>query len=39
MTFLIDKHGIIRHVFSSQFQPAKHVSLALGVLQTLRGEE
>jgi thioredoxin-dependent peroxiredoxin len=38
-TFLIDKHGVIRHVFSSQFQPAKHVSLALGALQKLRGEE
>jgi peroxiredoxin Q/BCP len=38
-TFLIDKHGVIRHVFSSQFQPDKHVSEALGALQKLRGEE
>ena len=36
-TFLIDKQGIIRHVFSSQFQPAKHVTETLGVLQRLRG--
>jgi peroxiredoxin Q/BCP len=35
-TFLIDQQGVIRHVFSSQFQPAKHVSEALGVLQALR---
>ncbi len=36
-TFLIDKEGIIQHVFSSQFQPAKHVSDALAALQKLRG--
>ena len=36
-TFLIDKQGIIRHVFSSQFQPGKHVTEMLGVLQRLRG--
>jgi len=37
-TFLIDKQGIIRHVFSAQFQPTQHVAEALGVLQKLRGE-
>jgi peroxiredoxin Q/BCP len=36
VTFLIDKRGIIRHMFSSQFQPAKHVSAMLGVLGKLR---
>jgi peroxiredoxin Q/BCP len=35
-TFLIDKQGIVRHVFSSQFQPNKHVTEMLGVLQKLR---
>jgi thioredoxin-dependent peroxiredoxin len=38
-TFLIDRQGVIRHVFSSQFLPMKHVSTALGVLERLRDEE
>jgi len=36
-TFLIDKQGVIRHVFSAQFQPTKHVEIALGVLRKLHG--
>ena len=36
-TFLIDRGGIIRHVFSSQFLPTKHVTEALAVLKSLRG--
>jgi peroxiredoxin Q/BCP len=32
VTFLIDKQGIIRMVFSSQIQPRKHISEALRVL-------
>ena len=32
VTFLIDKQGIIRMVFSSQIQPKKHISEALRVL-------
>ena len=35
-TFLIDKNGIIQRVFSSQFQPAKHVTEALAALRKLR---
>ncbi len=35
-TFLIDKNGIIQRVFSSQFQPAKHVSETLAALRKLR---
>jgi thioredoxin-dependent peroxiredoxin len=35
-TFLIDRNGIIQRVFSSQFQPAKHVSEALDALRKLR---
>ena len=38
VTYLIDKSGIVRHIFSSQLQPAKHVAEALRVLATLRGE-
>jgi peroxiredoxin Q/BCP len=33
VTFLIDKQGVVRHVFSSQFQPSKHASEALGILR------
>lgn len=32
VTFLIDKQGVIRMVFSSQIQPKKHISKALRVL-------
>ena len=38
VTYLIDREGVIRHIFSSQFQPASHVSEALRVLRTLRGD-
>jgi thioredoxin-dependent peroxiredoxin len=34
-TFLIDREGVIRHVFSSQFLPTKHVTEALSVLKSL----
>ena len=32
VTYLVDKQGIIRMVFSSQMQPRKHISEALKVL-------
>lgn len=35
-TFLIDRDGIVRHLFSSQFRPLKHVSEMLAVLETLK---
>jgi thioredoxin-dependent peroxiredoxin len=34
-TYVIDKAGVIRHIFSSQFLPTKHVSEALSVLNGL----
>jgi peroxiredoxin Q/BCP len=34
-TYVIDKEGIIRRIFSSQFLPTKHVSEALAALKTL----
>ncbi len=37
VTFLIDKQGIIRMVFSSQIQPKKHISEALRVLSEITG--
>ena len=38
VTYIIDKQGIVRHIFSSQFAPQMHVAEALKVLQTLREE-
>jgi thioredoxin-dependent peroxiredoxin len=35
VTYLIDREGIVRHIFSSQFQPSRHVDEALGVLKRL----
>ena len=35
VTFIIDKKGVVRHVFSSQFQPEKHIEEALKILKEL----
>lgn len=35
VTFVIDKSGIVQHVFSSQFSAQKHVDEALVVLRSL----
>ena len=35
VTHIIDKEGTIRHIFSSQFQPEKHIQEALDVLKRL----
>ncbi len=39
VTYIIDKKGIVRHIFSSQFAPLLHVSEALKVLQEINKEE
>jgi peroxiredoxin Q/BCP len=39
VTYIIDKQGIVRHIFSAHFAPQMHVSEALKVLQTLNAEE
>ncbi len=36
VTYLIDRDGIVRHIFSSQLQPKRHVAEALDVLARLR---
>lgn len=36
VTYVIDKKGIIRHIFSSQFQPKKHIKEALDALKKLK---
>lgn len=38
VTYLIDRNGIVRHIFASQLQPAQHVEEALRVLKQIRGE-
>lgn len=38
VTFVIDKRGVVRHVFSSQFHPKSHVDEALRVIDTLSRE-
>jgi peroxiredoxin Q/BCP len=36
VTYVIDKEGIVRHVFSSQLDPERHVKEALQILKSLR---
>lgn len=38
VTFIIDKQGIIRHIFSSQFNPKKHIDEALRILEKIKEE-
>jgi peroxiredoxin Q/BCP len=35
VTYIVDKKGIVRHIFNSQFNAEKHVSEALEVLKDL----
>jgi thioredoxin-dependent peroxiredoxin len=37
VTFVIDKEGVVRHVFSSQLQPTRHVKEALEALNAVKG--
>ncbi len=39
VTFVIDKEGIIKHMFSSQLQPARHAEEALRALQKKENEK
>jgi thioredoxin-dependent peroxiredoxin len=36
VTYVIDPGGVVRHIFDSQMNPAKHVREALDVLKTLK---
>jgi len=38
VTYIIDKKGIIRHVFSSQLNPTKHVEEALRIVKEISRE-
>jgi len=35
VTFVIDRQGVVRHVFNSQFQATQHVAEALDALKRL----
>ena len=39
VTYIIDKQGVVRHIFNSQYQPEKHVQEAKQVLEKLNAEE
>lgn len=36
VTYIIDKNGIVKHIFSSQFQPKKHIKESLEALKELK---
>jgi peroxiredoxin Q/BCP len=38
VTYIIDTQGIVRHIFASQFQPTRHVTEALRVLEQIRSQ-
>ncbi len=35
VSFVIDKQGVVRHVFNSQFNPEMHVTEALKIIKTI----
>ncbi len=38
VTYVIDKKGIVRHIFVSQFNPKKHVDEALKIIEQINAE-
>jgi peroxiredoxin Q/BCP len=38
VTYVIDKEGIVRHIFNSQFNPEKHIEEALKALGITKKE-
>jgi len=38
VTYIIDSHGRVRHIFNSQMNPARHVEEAMVVLQQIKKE-
>ena len=39
VTYIIDIKGIVRHIFSSQMNPRKHIDEAVGVMRSIREQE
>jgi thioredoxin-dependent peroxiredoxin len=38
VTYVIDAKGVVRHIFNSQMNPAKHVEEAMSVIEAIRKE-
>ena len=38
VTYVIDKKGIVRYIFNSQFNPTKHIEETLRILKTISAE-
>ncbi len=38
VTYIINKEGVIQHIFSSQFRPRKHINEAIDILNKLEKE-
>jgi peroxiredoxin Q/BCP len=38
VTYIIDKKGVVRNIFNSQFQPEKHIEEALKILKEIEKE-
>jgi peroxiredoxin Q/BCP len=38
VTYIIDKEGVVRHIFNSQFKPEQHIEEALKILKELEKE-
>ena len=36
VTFVIDRQGVVRHTFNSQFQATKHVSESVAALRAMK---
>jgi len=39
VTYIIDKNGVVRHIFSSQFQPQKHIEEAIEILKKIEEDK
>jgi len=39
VTYIIDKKGVVRHIFSSQMNPSRHVEEAVRVLKLIKEED
>ena len=39
VTYISDKKGEVRHIFSSQFKPTKHIAEALDALKKLEDKQ
>ena len=39
VTYIIDAKGVVRHIFSSQMNPAKHIEEALKVLKEIKEDQ